>query len=119
MGNPLSSQSDLLPTAMPIDYSLFRSDDPEPLEIRIARFLDANPPALSPQTVNSTRAVGDAIQQLMSDNFATLLRDEPVSYSANFARRAMADLAFTDESDNYYLVDSKPIASIPPSICQT
>ena len=92
---------------MAIDYSLFRSDDPEPLEIRIARFLDANPPALSPQTANSTRAVGDAIQQLMSDNFATLLLDEPVAYSANFARRAMADLAFTDASDNYYVIDVK------------
>ena len=92
---------------MPIDYSLFRSDDPESLEIRIAKFLNANPPVLSSQTANSTRAVGDAIQQLMSDNFATLLQDEPVTYSANFARRAMADLAFTDIYDNYYLVDVK------------
>lgn len=92
---------------MPIDYSLFGSGGPEPLETRISRFLDANPPGLSPQTVNSTRAVGDAIQQLMSDNFATLLCEEPITYSANFARRAMADLAFTDASDNYYLVDVK------------
>ena len=90
---------------MPIEHSLFLSDDPEPLEFRIAKFLDMNPPALSPQTANSTRAVGDAIQQLMSDNFAKLLRDEPVTYSANFARRAVADLAFADESDYYYLVD--------------
>ena len=92
---------------MPIDYSLFRSDDSELLETRIAKFLDTNPLTLTPQTANSTRAVGDAIQQLMSDNFAAFLPDEPITYSANFARRAMADLAFTDASDNCYLVDVK------------
>ncbi len=92
---------------MPVDYSLFRSDDPVPIGARISRFLNSHPPTLSQQTANSTRAVGDAIQQLLSDNFNSLLSQEPASYSSNFARRAMADLAFTDAADNCYLIDVK------------
>ena len=92
---------------MPIDYSLLRTDASEPLESRIARFLNANPPALTEQTANSTRAVGDALERLISDNFEQLVGDETISYSTDFARRAMADIAFTDDNDNYYVVDVK------------
>ena len=36
-----------------------------------------------------------------------LLGTEAVSYSSDFARRAMADMAFTDTVGNYYMVDVK------------
>ncbi len=93
---------------MSIDYSLFRSPSgEETLEKQIIRFLRENPPTLTEQTANSTRSVGDAIEQVISDRFEELLIDRPISYSANFARRAMADFAFADASGNYYLVDVK------------
>ena len=36
-----------------------------------------------------------------------LLGTEAASYSSDFARRAMADMAFTDTVGNYYMVDVK------------
>ena len=62
---------------------------------------------LSENTAKSTRAVGDALQDILAEHFGTLLGDYCTDYSANFARRAMADLAFRDKEDNYYVVDVK------------
>ena len=59
------------------------------------------------RTATSTRAVGDAIQTILSEQFQSLLGDLCTQYSAAFARRAMADLAFTDKDDFYYVVDVK------------
>ena len=58
-------------------------------------------------TASSPRAVGDAIQHILSDNFESILGDFCAEYSADFARRAMADLAFTDPDGLYYVVDVK------------
>ena len=59
-------------------------------------------------TANSPRAVGDAVQKYLEENFqycipADLLKD----FSSDFARRSMADFAFSDIDGNYYAVDSK------------
>jgi hypothetical protein len=62
---------------------------------------------LSPSTLHSTRAAGDAIERIISDSFNTILGDWSSEYSAAFARRAMADLAFTDVAGFYYVVDVK------------
>jgi len=62
---------------------------------------------LSENTAKSTRAVGDAIQDILAEHFGTLLGDYCTDYSADFARRAMADLAFRDKENNYYVVDVK------------
>jgi len=62
---------------------------------------------LSENTAKSPRAVGDALQDILAEHFGTLLGDYCADYSTNFARRAMADLAFRDKEDNYYVVDVK------------
>ena len=62
---------------------------------------------LSAHTADSPRAVGDAIQTLISDRFDSFLGDWCVEYSNDFARRAMADLAFRDQEDFYTVVDVK------------
>ena len=43
----------------------------------------------------------------MEGNFQGILGKFSKEYSASFARRAMADLAFTDRKDLYYVVDVK------------
>lgn len=58
-------------------------------------------------TVISTRATGDAIQHILEENFESIIAGFFKEYSATFARRAMADLAFTDQEDLYYVVDVK------------
>lgn len=62
---------------------------------------------MSERTARSTRAAGDAIESLIADRFDTFLGDWCKEYSANFARRAMADVAFKDKEDFYCVVDIK------------
>ena len=69
--------------------------------------LNAVPDFLSEQTAQSTRAVGDAIQDLLADELDVLLGEWCQEYSSEFARRAMADMAFRDREGFYCLVDVK------------
>jgi hypothetical protein len=73
----------------------------------VKQFLNAQEDFLSPRTVGSTRAVGDAIQDILSENFEKLLGGVCAECSTDFARRAMADVAFTDPAGIYYVVDVK------------
>lgn len=77
------------------------------LESKIENFLNKYPDFLGEDTVMSTRATGDAIQHILEDNFESIIAGFSKEYSATFARRAMADLAFTDQQDLYYVVDVK------------
>lgn len=59
-------------------------------------------------TANSPRAVGDAVQEYLETNFINCIPANFVKeFNASFARRAMADFAFTDVDGKYYVVDSK------------
>lgn len=62
---------------------------------------------LTPQTARSTRAVGDALQSLVADRFEDFLGSWCGEYSSEFARRAMADMAFTDMKGIYSVIDVK------------
>lgn len=73
----------------------------------IKDYLNSVPPFLSEQTAPSTRAAGDAIQDVIADKFDTLLGEWCQEYSSDFARRAMADVAFRDTEDFYCIVDVK------------
>jgi len=86
---------------------IFYTDEYKKLEKKILDFLNSQTDFLSPRTINSPRAVGDAIQDLLADNFDKILGYLSSNYSSDFARRAMADLAFNDKDGNYYVVDVK------------
>jgi len=77
------------------------------LQGKIVDFLNSQPDFLSSRTVNSPRAVGDAIENILVENFDKILGGLCKDYSSTFARRAMADLAFTDSDGFYYIVDVK------------
>ena len=77
------------------------------LEKKIKDFLNGQTDFLSPRTINSPRAVGDAIENILVENFGIISGDLSTEYSSQFARRAMADLAFTDKDNFYYVVDVK------------
>ena len=86
---------------------IFHSDAYKSIEASITDMLNAQPDFLTERTAASTRAAGDAIQDILSERFQSLLGDLCVEYSPSFARRAMADLAFTDVDGNYHVVDVK------------
>lgn len=86
---------------------LFEPKPRERIESRVRDLLNGQADFLSADTAESTRAAGDAIQSIIEDNFAEILGDLVGEYSASFARRAMADLAFKDKVGNYCVVDVK------------
>lgn len=87
--------------------SIFYTDAYKDIETSVQELLNSHEEFLSSSTARSTRAVGDAIEAILGDSFETILGDLCKEYSATFARRAMADLAFTDVDDFYYIVDVK------------
>ena len=86
---------------------LFSSEKYKKIAIKIRDFINSQADFLSPRTAESTRAIGDAMQDLLADNFGKFLKDEIKEYSAEFARRAMADLAFTSNDNFYHIIDVK------------
>ena len=73
----------------------------------IKNYLNAAPDLLSEYTARSPRAVGDALEALIADNFEAFAGKWCQEYSKDFARRAMADLAFTDTEGIYSVIDVK------------
>ncbi len=86
---------------------IFYTDLYRDIESRVQKLLNSHEEFLSPATAHSTRAVGDAIEEILGNSFDAVLGDLCQEYSATFARRAMADLAFTDVDGFYYVVDVK------------
>lgn len=78
---------------------IFYSNAYKKIETDIADFINSYRDFMSEATTSSTRAAGDAIQGVFADNFDDLLGDLCSMYSAQFARRAMADIAFTDKDE--------------------
>ncbi len=73
----------------------------------IKHYINSVPDFLSKQTAGSPRAAGDAIENLVAEKFDSFLGNWCQKYSANFARRAMADVAFQDKEDFYCVIDVK------------
>ena len=73
----------------------------------IKDFLNTEEDFLSPNTAGSVRAAGDAIERILGENLRGFIGDECVEYSADFARRAMADIAFTTKDGARYVIDVK------------
>ena len=86
---------------------IFTSGAYKPIEQQVLTLINSQPEFLSARTADSPRAVGDAIQNIISEKFGDLLSGLSKDFSASFARRAMADAAFTDINDFYYVVDVK------------
>lgn len=62
----------------------------------------------SKRIANSPRAVGDIVQEIVSEEALNCFPDGLINnFNAEFARRAMADVAFSDLDGNYFIVDIK------------
>lgn len=86
---------------------IFYTDAYKDIERKVQDLLNAHEEFLSPNTARSTRAAGDAIEDILCGELDAVLGDLSAEYSADFARRAMADIAFTDVDGFYYVVDVK------------
>ena len=86
---------------------VFLTEEFKEIEARTKEFLNRHDEFLSASTLHSTRAAGDAVEQILGDNFQEILGEVCAEYSREFARRAMADIAFKDQDGLYYVVDVK------------
>ena len=60
------------------------------------------------KVIHSPRAVGDIAQEIVGENLGAFFAKNLVKdCDDSFARRAMADMAFSDYFDNYFVVDMK------------
>jgi hypothetical protein len=83
---------------------LFKQKIRETIENTVIALLNGNQ-LMNYNTVNSPRAVGDAVQGFLEKNISKCLPQELVAkINTSFARRSMADLAFEDIVGNYYVV---------------
>jgi hypothetical protein len=90
-----------------MESKLFISETRATIEKTVVALLNSNQ-LMNYNTVNSPRAVGDAVQGFLEKNIAKCLPQElVVKINTSFARRSMADLAFEDVTGNYYVVDIK------------
>jgi hypothetical protein len=86
---------------------LFVPETRKKIEQTVVTLLNGNQ-LMNYNTVNSPRAVGDAVQGFLEKNISKCLPKElVVKINTSFARRSMADLAFEDVTGNYYVVDIK------------
>jgi hypothetical protein len=86
---------------------LFLTETRSNIEKTVVDLLNNNQ-LMNYNTVNSPRAVGDAVQGFLEKNISACLPKELVlKIDTSFARRSMADLAFEDIGGNYYVVDIK------------
>ena len=86
---------------------LFHTKDHVLIQDRVRDLINSSPDFLSKNTAQSPRAAGDAIENVLTASFDKILGEHCGEYSSNFARRAMADLAFKDHEGLYYIVDVK------------
>lgn len=86
---------------------IFEAQKRAEIEEKISTFLNNQTNVMSASTISSPRAVGDAMQSVLEAAFGELLKEDIRDYSSDFARRAMADLAFTDTEGFYHVVDIK------------
>jgi hypothetical protein len=87
---------------------LFYSDVYKVVQEKTKDVLNAQENYLTNRTIRSTRAAGDAIENILQEELRIILGSEIVKdYTSDFARRAMGDLAFEDYDGFYYLVDVK------------
>lgn len=91
-----------------IKSKIFTSSVSKKIESKVIEVVMNEKKLMSPRTLNSPRAVGDAIQELLENKFGDIVPQELLKeYNSSFARRSMADFAFTDVDGLYYVVDNK------------
>jgi hypothetical protein len=86
---------------------LFHTQEYLIVQGRVRDLINSSPDFLSAGTAQSPRAAGDAIEAVIVASVDQILGEHCGEYSTGFARRAMADLAFTDPDGLYYIVDVK------------
>jgi hypothetical protein len=91
-----------------IHSKIFETENKLLFENNLLNKLKCSEEFANKRVVSSPRAVGDIVQDIIGEEIPNCLPKELIDdYSAQFARRAMADVAFSDVDKNYFVVDIK------------
>lgn len=78
------------------------------LEKRLLKLLNAADDFSNVRIMSSPRAVGDTVQEIVGEHLLSCFSENIIKdYSDVFSRRAMADMAFYDNDNNYFVIDIK------------
>jgi len=92
---------------MGMESKIFYTDYYLQVEENIKKTINHYKRFLTPQVINSPRSVGEAVQEISTDNFQEAVKDVCVNFDKTQGRRSMADLKFTDKDGFEYYVDVK------------
>ncbi len=91
-----------------INSPIFDTTVLETIQINLLNLLNACQDFDNVRIINSPRAVGDTVQEVLGEKMITCFPDGIIkNFNDRFARRAMADVAFMDLQDNYFVIDIK------------
>ena len=91
-----------------INSSVFDQNNLQIIERNLKELLNSCKDFDNPRIIASPRAVGDMVQEILAEKMNSCFPSGIIKeFNGSFARRAMADVAFTDSADNYFVVDIK------------
>ena len=91
-----------------ISTKVFAPETLDIIQTNLLNLLNSCPDFNNTHIVNSPRAVGDAVQEVLGDKMSACFPAGLINnFNDRFARRSMADVAFMDYEDNYFVVDIK------------
>lgn len=91
-----------------IHSKIFELEVLQNFEKKLLQLLNTSDDFDNKRIISSPRAVGDAVQEIIGEKLLNCFPENIVKdYSDTFARRAMADLAFYDNDNNYFIIDIK------------
>ena len=85
-----------------MESKIFYTDYYLQVEENIKKTINHYKRFLTPQVINSPRSVGEAVQEISTDNFQEAVKDVCVNFDKTQGRRSMADLKFTDKDKQKY-----------------
>ncbi len=91
-----------------INSAVFKKENLEWIQKRLLTVLNECETFDNSYIASSPRSVGDTVQEVIGERLPECFPDGIIrEYNDKFTRRAMADIAFTDMEDNYFVVDIK------------
>lgn len=91
-----------------INTNIFDQENVKFFEEKFLMKLNSNNVFKTARVISSPRSVGDIVQEITGECLPECFPEGViVNFSAAFARKSMADVAFYDSSNNYFTVDIK------------
>jgi len=91
-----------------INSPIFDNDNLKYIQDKLLLLLNSCQDFDNARIINSPRAVGDTVQEILGEKMNECFPDYLIKdFNDSFARRAMADVAFMDLKNNYFIVDIK------------